>query len=322
MQDNSKQEPESFFSLMFQFSLMLLVFWLICCLFRPFLPEQKELGEIDENGMRNFQYACDYRTINEEESEELEEIFSNEEFTDASYNVERFINDVYSMMVPVYNKTLSENVESSRIEVMQYNFFANTDVFVSEIDGEYVLVLEEKIKSDEDISDELKHEIMICLTEIYSKEIEVNQMEAVFPSFATVEEKEFGPGIKRLVYEDMLNIYLEKNQDLISFFLNNQIPGFNKYVLEGNYEFLEGEYDEIIMAKANLRGFYTALEALEMHLRDYYELDENEHAYICCLELALMPGLVEENGVRREYAYELIIQYVPAQYWSYLKRII
>jgi len=321
MQDNSKQEPEGFFSLMFQFSLMMLVFWLICCLLKPLFPEEKELGEYDENGKRNFQYACDYRTINEEESEDLEEIFSNEEFTDASYNVERFINDVYSMMVPVYNKTLSETIEISHIEVKQYNFFADTYTFVSEVDGEYVLVLEDTIESTEDISDELKHEIMICLTEIYSKEIELESMTTVSP-FATIEEKEFGPGIKRLVYEDMLSIYLEENRDLISFFLNNQIPEFNKYVLEESYDFLEGEYDEIIMAKANLRGFYTAMEALEMHLRDYYELDENEHAYICCLELALMPGLIEENGVRRDYAYELISQYVPTQYWSYLSKLI
>lgn len=321
MQGNSKQEPEGFFSLMFQFALMMLVFWLICCLLKPLFPEEKELGEYDENGKRNFQYACDYRTINEEESEQSEEeIFSGEEFADASYNVERFINDVYSQMVLVYNRYLNANIEEEHIEVKKYNFFADTDVFISEVDGKTVLVIEEDIKRREDISDELELEIMIAITEIYSEGLHSTMITET--PFSTYEEKDFGPGIKRLVYEDLVNYYLEKNPNPICFFLNNQIQDFNRLVLEGYYENVEQQYEECITQKANIRGFYTALEALEMHLQDYYGYEENEHAYICCLELALMPGLIEENGIEKDKAYEMITDNVPSQYWSYLKRLI
>lgn len=322
MQDNSKQEQEGFFSLMFQFGFMMLVFWLICFLVRPLFPESKEYGEFADNGKRNFQYACDYRKIAEDESESVEEeILKGEEFTDASYEVERFVNDVYSMIVPVYNNYMNTQIEVEHIEVKQYEIYSDQMIFV-EIgnEDEDILILNNTITNSEDISEEIKYEIMIALTEIYSRQIKNQSNTQYF--FGEYEEQEFGPGIKRMVYEDLVDYYLEKDPNPISFFMKNQIPEFHQKVLEGSYEYLEHTFEECIENEANLRGWYTAIEALEFHLKDYYADDDKEFAYVCCLELILMPGNLEENGVLKEYAEQLIEDTVSNEYKAYLKKLI
>lgn len=320
MERNSKQNEESFLSLIFQFALMMLVVWVIFILIRPFFPEQTENEPIAENGKRNFQYACQFKTIDEEdETEEFTETINVEEISEVSYDVESYINNLYILMVEKMERNFHMSIEKEHIDVKKYSFSNTTDVDILEDEEKSFLIVSDSVEQVANISEEYQYEIMVKLAEMYQIQYEKQNHNMADTYY---EEKEFGEGLKRLVYENMVDISLEKNENLIIYFLKKTFPNIVSFVINGEYSQLDNAFLEAIEEKANIHIFYTPLEGLEYHLKQYYDYEKDEYEFVCCLEMALMPVIWETDEYEKETSFEKIKEHTGAEYWAYLNELL